>query len=288
MTTQFLFPRLPSTAPYRSFRLKDPNFSTLQQQRRRPVHPTKPDLQMLSSTLLCTSMTLQPPPVTSFRIRNCRCSSLSFPPKPPECPKRPSNLAINQNQTTSFSKKSAYAPPLPSPAENAPQSAPPMKTIPSPLIINDFLPQSPLSVKREGEKDGIGSPPSRTFSSFSPPTSSLGSTVTTPVPSTEDEEESVDSPTCPCKSILKRSTGEMGNRLVTAPSDSGRMDTPVPVCFSQSLSAMSQKGVRFDVERNSLHTYERDGGDGFLVNGVKKIRLARNIFQTNLHHKADK
>ncbi|KAM7541588.1 hypothetical protein Aperf_G00000040848 [Anoplocephala perfoliata] len=285
MATQFYSPHLRSSAPYRVFRVKDPNISTLQ--RRRQLQQQQRDSQMLSSSLLCTSMTLQPP-VTSFRARTNACSSVPSTKNLKISRIRPSDFAVNQIQTTSFTRKPTYISPPPSPVESPLQSDPPMKRIPSPLIVNNHVFPSPISMNREGTKLNVQSTSSQQITYFTPLHSSFKPTVAIPILSSENEEEAVKSPTSPCKSILRRTAEEMEEKLVThVPIESGQMETPVPICFSRSPSIMSRKGVRFDVKRNSTHTYEREAVDGILMNGVKKHHFTRLLFQQNPGHKAD-
>ncbi|KAL5111790.1 hypothetical protein TcWFU_003540 [Taenia crassiceps] len=271
MTTQFDFPRLPSTLPYRSFRVKNSTLTRLQRRQRRQQQ--QPSLNLLSTSLLCTQMTLQPP-VTHFRIRPCRCNSVSTYHEPQKYPARPVESAVNHVQTTSFGQKFSYVSPLPSPVEDAEE----FENV-EPILSTLTAPFFPPHVNTELTKSDVGI----LENSFSSPTSSFGSSVTTPLPSSAEEEEGE----APHKSILRRPNGEMEERLMTAPigGESGRMGTTSSVCFSQSLSAFSKKGVRFDVGRNSTHTYEKDFGDEVPVNGLKRFHIARHLFQPNLLHR---
>ncbi|KAL5962767.1 hypothetical protein TSMEX_009545 [Taenia solium] len=274
MITQFDFPRLPSTLPYHSFRAKDPTL--IQSQRRRRRQQQQQSLNLLSASLLCTQMTLQPP-VTHFRVRPCRCASVSGYHEPQKYPTRPVESAMNHVQTTSFGQKFSYLSPLPSPVENAEACEnvePILPTLVAPLL-------SPC-VNTEIAKSNVGALSPHSENSFSSPTSSFGSSLNTPPPSSAEEEEGE----TPCKSILRRWNREMEERSMTAPGGggSGRIGTTSPVCFNQSLSAFAKKGVRFDVGRNSTHTYEKDSCDDVPVNGSKKFHIARHLFQPSLLH----
>ncbi|VDK32030.1 unnamed protein product [Taenia asiatica] len=275
MTTQFDFPRLPSALPYRSFRVKDPTL--IQSQRRRRRQQQQQSLNLLSASLLCTQMTLQPP-VTHFRVRPCRCASVSGYHKSQKYPTRSVESAVNNVQTTSFGQKFSYVSPLPSPVEDAEACEnvePILPTLTAPLL-------SPC-VNSEIAKSNVGALSPHSENNFSSPTSSFGSGLNTPPPSSAEGEEEGETP---CKSILRRWNGEMEERSMTAPGGggSGRIGTTSPVCFNQSLSAFAKKGVRFDVGRNSTHTYEKDSCDDVPVNDSKKFHIARHLFQPNLLH----
>lgn len=272
MTTQFDFPRLPSTLPYRSFRVKD--FTLIQSQRLRRQQQQQQSVNHLSASLLCTQMTLQPP-VTHFRVRPCRCVSVSACHEPQMYLTRSVESAANHLQTTSFGQRFSYVSPLPSPVEDAEA----FENV-EPIIPTLAAPLSPPCVSTEITKSDAGTLSSHSENRFSSPASSFGSSLNTPPPSSAEEEERGTS----CKSILRRWNREMEERLMTAPSGggSGRMGTTSSVCSNQSLSAFSKKGVRFDVGRNSTHTYEKDSCDDFPVNGSKKFHIGRHLFQPNL------
>ncbi|VDM22168.1 unnamed protein product, partial [Hydatigera taeniaeformis] len=211
-------------------------------------------------------MTLQPP-VTHFRVRTCRCSSVSVYQEPPKCSTRPVGTAANHVQTTSFGRKFPYVSPLPSPVEDG-EVFKNVKSVRSTLDTPCFPPYASREAT-ESDAEALFPPFENSFSS---PTSSFGSFITTPPPSSEEEEEKVETP---CKSILRRSNGEMEERLMTAPGGGGyeRMGAISPLCIGQSLSAFSKKGVRFDVERNSTHTYEKDSCDDVPVNASSSTKV---------------
>lgn len=225
-------------------------------------------------------MTLQPP-VTHFRIRTYRCSSVSSYQEPQKYSIRPVESAANQVPTTSFGRKVSYVSPLPSPVEDTRAFESVKRVLPT-LTGHAASPYFPPCLNSEAEKLDVETPSPRTEDSFSSPTSSFGSSVSTPPPSLVEEEGET-----PCKSILRRANEEMKERLMTAPGGGGigRTGTTSPDCISQFLSAFSKKGVRFDVERNSTHTYEKDCCDGVLVNGVKKNHIARHLCYLNLLHR---
>ncbi|VDD76563.1 unnamed protein product [Mesocestoides corti] len=108
--------------------------------------------------------------------------------------------------------------------------------------------------------------------------SSLESTPTSRPPS-QDVDNDNRLPSLSQKSILRRADGETNDHLNAPPEVRPAYSF---TCFTQALSADTRKGVRFDVQRNSTHTYEKVH-EQVLVNGARKAIFQRLRLQRILH-----